>query len=43
MLSFALGCAVAAIVYKFALLWLFLLPPVLLLMIYINRDNYKKA
>ena len=30
MLSFALGCAVAAIVFKFALLWLFIVPPVLM-------------
>lgn len=43
MLSFALGCAIAAIVYKFALLWLFIVPPVLLILTYIYRENYKKA
>lgn len=43
MLNFAFGCAVAAILYKFALLWLFAVPPVLLLLIYINRENYQKA
>jgi uncharacterized membrane protein YoaK (UPF0700 family) len=43
MLNFAFGCAVAAILYKFALLWLFAVPPALLLLIYINRENYQKA
>lgn len=43
MLSFAFGCAVAAILYKFALLWLFVFPPLLLIVIYFNRENYKKA
>lgn len=43
MLSFALGCAIAAIVYKFALLWLFIVPPILLVLTYIYRENYKKA
>ena len=43
MISFALGCAVAAIVYKFALLWLFIVPPVLMVLIYGFKENYKKA
>ncbi|AYO54728.1 MULTISPECIES: YoaK family protein [Acinetobacter] len=43
MLSFALGCAVAAIVFKFALLWLFIVPPVLMALIYWKKENYKKA
>lgn len=42
MISFAIGCAFAAIVYKFAQLSLFLIPPFLLAMIYLNRENYKK-
>lgn len=42
-LTFAIGCAVAAIVYKFALLWLFTIPPILLILVYINRENYKKT
>ncbi|SPL70926.1 YoaK family protein [Acinetobacter stercoris] len=43
MLSFAVGCAIAAIIYKFALLWLFIVPPVLMIFAYINRENYKKV
>lgn len=41
--SFAFGCAIAAIVYKFVLLWLFIVPPILLLLTYIYRENYKRA
>lgn len=43
MLSFAIGCALAAIVYKFALLWLFVIPPILMALIYWKREHYKKA
>lgn len=42
-LTFAMGCAVAAIVYKFALQGLFMIPPILLILVYINRENYKKT
>lgn len=43
LLSFGLGCAIAAIIYKLALIWLFVMPPILVIFIYINRDNYKKT
>ena len=43
MLSFAFGCSVAALLYKFALLWLFVIPLFLHSLIYIYRENYKKA
>ncbi len=43
MISFAFGCAVAAVVYKFALICLFIVPPVLFLAAYFNRENYNKA
>ncbi len=43
MISFALGCAVAAVVFKFALLWLFIVPPIFMALIYWQKDNYKKA
>lgn len=42
-LSFALGCAIAAIIYKFAFLWLFVIPPILLILVYFYRENYKKT
>ncbi|WP_445115659.1 YoaK family protein [Acinetobacter sp. WZC-1] len=42
MFSFALGCAVAAIVYKFALIWIFIVPPVLMLLAYWKKEQYKK-
>ncbi|WP_224973708.1 YoaK family protein [Acinetobacter oleivorans] len=42
MLSFALGCAVAALVYKFALIWLFVIPPVLMLASYWKKEDYIK-
>lgn len=40
--SFAIGCAIAALIYKFLLLWLFFIPPILMLLVYFNRENYKK-
>lgn len=43
MVSFALGCAIAAVVYKFALVWLFIIPPIFMALIYWKKDNYKKA
>lgn len=43
MISFAFGCAVAAVVYKFSLIWLFIVPPVVVLAAYLNREHYNKA
>lgn len=43
MMSFTIGCTIAALVYKFALIWLFALPPILMILIYWQKENYKKA
>lgn len=42
MISFAIGCAIAAIVYHFALMWIFFVPPALMILIYIKKDQYAK-
>ena len=43
MLCFALGCAVAALIYKFALMYLFIVPIVLAVLSYFKKEHYKKA
>lgn len=42
-IAFALGCAVAAMVYHMALKLLFILPAVLMVIIFFNRGQYKKG
>ena len=42
MINFALGCAVAALVYKYALIFIFILPPIMMIGIYLKRNDYKK-
>lgn len=41
--GFALGCTIAAIIYHFLFLWLFIFPPILMTVIYIYRENYEKV
>lgn len=43
MFLFALGCAVAAMIYKFALFLIFFIPPIVLIFSYMFRENYKKS
>ncbi len=43
MFCFALGCAIAALVYHFALLWIFIIPPLLTVLAYLKKEDYKKA
>lgn len=40
--AFGLGCMMAALVYHFMLKMLFFLPPILMVLIFIYRDNYKR-
>lgn len=42
MVLFALGCAVAALMYKFALLYLLMIPPVFAIISFWKKDLYKK-
>lgn len=43
MISFALGCAIAALIYKYAMIWIFVLPPLMMIGVYLRKDDYKKA